>query len=253
MDKKKSIENAVDRLSGKFPDGGDYLYLLRSGDYVSGNDFGQSFPCICTREEFSAAVKRLGYINGYKFGVEYPTNGRQPDLPDDTMVATCKYMHQRVDETNWRMTTNFKITDQRYKPADEVSEVEKLGIMPPMNKSERCIIVPAPTKPWFEAGELPKAGTKCMCYFDDGRECWHKCIFIGSIDSEMANGYLAVSLIGKHELKLVWANSFAPIKTDKEKAIQAADAVIRKTSSAVDDVALNALYDAGLLRLPEEK
>lgn len=75
---------------------------------------------------------------------------------------------------------------------------------------------------WHARGELPPTGTKCLCWFDDGRECWHQCFVIGSIDSEIKNRYLAVSLIGKHERKLVWANEFRPLRTEREKFIEAA-------------------------------
>lgn len=27
-----------------------------------------------------------GFINGYRWGVEYPTNGKKPDLPDDIYI-----------------------------------------------------------------------------------------------------------------------------------------------------------------------
>ena len=33
------------------------------------------------------------------------------------------------------------------------------------------------------------------------------------------NGVIAVSLIGKHERKLVWVHHFRPLRTEREKAI----------------------------------
>lgn len=194
MDKQKSIENAIDRLNGKFPDGGDYLYLLRSGDYVSGNDFGQSFPHICTRVEFNVTKGR-------------PEKNEAVDIPAFSLSA---------DDTE-----------------------------------------PAPAKPWFEAGKFPPVGVRCEAAIphDSGADNERSFIWVeGSVIAYCAikgatyawfaedDGFYPPSVL-----------EFRPIKTDKEKAIDAADAVIRKTLSAADDAALNALYDAGLLRLPGEK
>jgi hypothetical protein len=179
-------------------------------------------------------------MRGYfQYGVEIPWDGRNA-LPsgvdrDCQVEVTFSLGGAGYTETgnanrfNWMLVKSYKVIDELYKPK------------------------PAPTKPWFEAGELPKAGTKCLCYFDDGRECWHECVIIGSIDGEMKNGYLAVSLIGKHERKLAWVNDFKPIKTDKEKAIESADAAIHEYSAGAEirTELLGALYDAGLLRLPD--
>lgn len=99
-------------------------------------------------------------------------------------------------------------------------------------------------------GELPPVGTKCLCWFDDGRECWHECIVIGSIDSEIKNGYLAVSLIGKHERKLVWANEFRPLRTEREKFIEAAMSAAGDYHKLEDILA--DLFDAGF-RAPGQK
>ncbi len=60
-------------------------------------------------------------LNGYRWGVIYIVNGSKPDLPDDVEVATCQYRTQPVGKTNWLMSTNFKITDERFVPADRKS------------------------------------------------------------------------------------------------------------------------------------
>ena len=112
---------------------------------------------------------------------------------------------------------------------------------------------------WHARGELPPTGTKCLCWFDDGSECWHQCFVIGSIDSEIKNSYLAVSLIGKHERKLVWANEFRPLRTEREKFIDAASKVLSVPSinnnidaSFTLRLAAEALFDAGF-RQPDQK
>lgn len=103
---------------------------------------------------------------------------------------------------------------------------------------------------WHARGELPPAGTECLCWFDDGRECWHECIVIGSIDSEIKNRYVAVSLIGKHDRKLVWANEFRPLRTEREKFIDAAMSTAGDYHK-LEDI-LGDLFDAGF-RAPDQK
>lgn len=175
-----------------------------------------------------------------RYGVEIPWDGRNA-LPADVdcncevevtlALGGAKYTEMgNANRFNWMLVKSYKVIDERYKPKA------------------------TPAKHWFEAGELPPVGTKCLCYFDDGRECWHECVVIGSIDDEIKNGYLAVSLIGKHERKLVWVNDFKPIKTDKEKAIEFALSKIHNGMNRhAAPYIIEQLYDAGLLRLPDQK
>lgn len=72
----------------------------------------------------------------YEYGVEYPTNGVKPDLPDDVEI---KWRPTECDAHGWRFTTagallwveghtkhkTFKIVDQRYKPSELVESANK--------------------------------------------------------------------------------------------------------------------------------
>lgn len=86
---------------------------------------------VCTKPGFESCAKRLGYINGYRWGVEYPTNGERPDLDDDVLIEYKNTFHgdnwvakaragNLVYQNNGGAypVTSFKITGQRYKPAD---------------------------------------------------------------------------------------------------------------------------------------
>ena len=56
----------------------------------------------------------------YKYGVEYPTNGVKPDLPDDVVVCIegqCCESRDSVDGWDWPRIKSFRIVDDRYKPA----------------------------------------------------------------------------------------------------------------------------------------
>lgn len=66
-----------------------------------------------------------GFINGYRWGVEYPTNGKQPDLDGDVVV---EMRHNygawhgdgpdALGNFHCKSFCAFRITDERYKPAD---------------------------------------------------------------------------------------------------------------------------------------
>ena len=59
----------------------------------------------------------------YEYGVEYPTNGVKPDLPDDVLVEFKSCQHgwalgdEKVGLWIWPNSSAFRITDERYKPA----------------------------------------------------------------------------------------------------------------------------------------
>ena len=109
-------------------------------------------------------------LGGYKWGVEYPTNGKRPDLEDDVLikyknnfhgdkwVATARVgqlVYQENGGTGVYPVTSFKIIDPRYTP-----------------------VPPAPGSDWFDwdehvAVKWPPEGTECE-YWND-RE-WIKLI-----------------------------------------------------------------------------
>lgn len=95
--------------------------------------------------------------------------------------------------------------------------------------------------------ELPPPGTKCLVFFDDSVECWHPCEVIGTTDVELKNNYLAVVLRGKHEGKLIWANAFKPLKTDREPAVETTMKIVGDYHKLEDII--GHLYDLGILKL----
>lgn len=275
MSKNELIEKAVLHFGGKWifpfknlvtPAETNAFYAPHSRFESIRNVFelGPHWVFICTEEEFNAAADRMRGKPDWKDapdwaqwlaqdsdGVWYFYASEIPPSTADSYFTVDEQHNARSAKGSclgdWRNTLERR--PEQSKPL----EAGRFGIMPPVNKNEACSMT-APAKPWFEAGELPKAGTKCLCYFDDGRECWHECVVIGSIDSELANGYLAVSLIGKHDRKLVWVNDFKSIKTEKEKAIEAAIEAMQPNSlTGTMAIWFGKLYDAGLLRLPDQK
>lgn len=68
-----------------------------------------------------------GWINGCKFGAEYPTNGKKPDLPDGTVIERYSWTddgpawHPPIEIqhlTNWGNIDDFIIVDESYKPKE---------------------------------------------------------------------------------------------------------------------------------------
>lgn len=96
---------------------------------------------------------------------------------------------------------------------------------------------------------LPPAGTECMVLnpqLDNAQ--WEKCkiLYMGNFvcvyESESCK-----ERVGNHDL---YALEFHPIKTERERAIEAALKVVSHKNDNHDCVA--ALWDAGLLKLPDD-
>jgi len=132
MNKQELIDKCVHERKGVLGKGnsdaqfiivedGEFYALTRQ--YMNSRSEISSDQIVCTVEEFQQRARELGYVNGYRWGVEYPTNGKKPDLPDDVLV---KFKHRNHGWINTHLYAHlfnlndakFKITDTRYKPAD---------------------------------------------------------------------------------------------------------------------------------------
>jgi len=120
----KTIEDAVIELSGVWPS--TVAACTNMKMFKSKTEWRCSTSpsaCLFTKSQFNQRAKELGYINGYRWGVEYPTNGKRPELADDVKVMCFGYEgvncgNGRVFERRWDLMGKFKITDQRFKPVD---------------------------------------------------------------------------------------------------------------------------------------
>lgn len=126
--KEKEVNEALDKavieLTGVWSVGGGNADHLRIEKNLLFSEKPGDKQYICTYAEFESRAKQLGYINGFRWGVEYPTNGKRPDLPDDVILQV---QHSQtvwmvdllpVDACNYHVITAFRIADNRYKPAD---------------------------------------------------------------------------------------------------------------------------------------
>jgi hypothetical protein len=95
-------------------------------------------------EYFDQRAKELGFINGYRWGVEYPTNGVQPDLPSDVIIRLSVSMCRGALSVFAGAAmysakgASFIITDERYKPQD-TSYLDK-SIYTPIKSADECLI-----------------------------------------------------------------------------------------------------------------
>ena len=143
----KTLDDAVIELGGVLPSTVDeysvivgdafVLYCVNSVQedgslwlsgnyYLGGDEISEShFLSVGSARQFQQRAKELGFVNGYRWGVKHKTNGKKPELADDVVVCV-ESLRFKIDELtpdklsawNWTFCTKFKITDQRYKPAD---------------------------------------------------------------------------------------------------------------------------------------
>jgi len=205
---------------------GDQLYYRCE---VPSPSFGNglvSINCpICNRWQFEAEAKRMGYINGYLWGKEYPANGVKPDLPDDVdlwwkntagdeAICKCGELKFRPEPDNAcpHPVSVFKIVDPRYKPADEAPD----HIVEVNEKVDNS---------WRERGEFPPSGAYCQFLLTDGSGKWVNCFIIGIDDL----GFCVCRADMDYFASMSPASfrPVEPVKTDCQKFIESAiDAAI---------------------------
>ena len=101
---------------------------------------------------------------------------------------------------------------------------------------------------WFENGELPPVGAKCE--FRVGN-FWKPCEIKGEA---FDYGDRVVLAQAGDAAKLVTSkDKLRPIKSDREKAIEAMAAIWDSNLELSSQSIFEQAYDAGLLRLPEDK
>ncbi len=145
MSKQELIDKAVKACKGKLPPEyhpNDNIYSVQEEFYVCNADVMRKCTNknptllyskrVCTVQEFTQRARELGLINGYKWGVEYMTNGVKPDLPSDCVidvyydgVKTANIVFGTVENYLWVKT--FRIVDERYKPKVVEQKETKVG------------------------------------------------------------------------------------------------------------------------------
>jgi hypothetical protein len=263
MNKQELIDKAVHELKGVLRNHKDYFFNLGIMQLYFPEGSFSTMP-VCTTEEFQQRARELGYINGYRWGVEYPTNGEKPDLPDDVDIQywTSEFGRHaaNVISLNWSHdydkcypAIKFKITDERYKPADtsylySVSEI-------PESKSNAENI-----SDWWDyeaqkAVTLPPVGVECQYLSGNGK--WDSCSLVFVTDYVVVIEGLAS---GTEKVQIAYNFGYWPdfrpldynrkAEAEKKRVVDAAFASLSEFNKAHQ--VLGELYDAGFLRMPAE-
>jgi hypothetical protein len=250
----KTLDDAVIELNGVYPeftgdsyDKGSFYVCCRLRLHESvGRGYGGHL--ICEKEQFQQRAKELGFINGYRYGVEYKTDGKRPNLPDDVVVKTnMSTTADTVDVWIWCNIKSFKITDPRYQPAD-TSYLEKPALEPVPEEES-----------WYDydnqkALRLPPVDLICEAY-SFKREKWIKAKILNAATGRNEMAVAALAEDG-HWSDLFWCCKFRPTDHADRKAKaerkRALDVIYSKWNERGDIVEVAEwLYDKGFLKLPE--
>jgi hypothetical protein len=268
----KTLDDAVIELNGVLPSNNENGWCL----YSSGTLTHKDYPVWFKRDEFQQRARELGFISGYRWGVEYQTNGKRPDLADDVVVQAkindvwCSGEDCAAMWT-WRFVQSFRITDQRHKPQD-TSYLDKptvIGIDMASGKDQSVGHVAAQDdSDWWDWQNdkmlrFPPTGSKFESYWPkDTKPKWSKG-FVAYLSNEHVilkfdegdENHYHPSDIEEREA-IIRPLDHATRKAELEKK-RVVDAVVSAWSNIPDMTdfkeCLSKLYDLGHLRLPPEK
>jgi hypothetical protein len=226
----------------------DILYMYdASGSSVEPSKVGVAFlNALVFKQDFQQRARELGCVNGYRWGVEYPTNGKKPDLPDDVVVYARNYgdacgKGSEVNSFYWPDYYKFKIVDDRYKPAD-TSYLDK-----PDSSLDN-------DSDWYDyinqkALRLPPVGelvlvTASFGAADEWSLCTVICCHAGNIFIASGDRWLVKKFTGF---------GIKPAEAERKRVVDAAYEEAIKAGCTHFEEWLNRLYNAGFLRMPEDK
>lgn len=265
MNKQDKIDELVKKYNGKFPsvdelksDRNIVVSSINHHGVMCFRYYGENFHI----SEFQQRARELGYVNGYRFGVEYPTNGEKPDLSDDVVIniKNQSYKDEWVDKTcwgrkvkntgPWEGVTAFKITDDRYKPV-------------PTGYLDGSAVKESLTDDWHDytnqkALRLPPIGTECWYFDGAGAEPAKAFIVATHLNGKEAifsedcfeSGQLFYGI--KHTFKPL-DHATRKAEAERKRVVDAAFTVFVEAYFSCAKQGLCALYDAGFLRMPEGK
>ena len=290
MNKQELIDKAVEDLNGSLISisnyGLDGYILLR---HKSGMGYSlahvDSYAAeenlyFCTKDEFEQRARELGWCNGYKYGVEYETNGKKPDLPFSAIKLELKNIHfgtvkQSCDSdfVKWENVKSFRIVDESYKPVEQKeNKLESHQNEPKTERSRTLMSVYfGGTDEVFKP--LPfrvPAGKVLRCYLEDvdskpanvePEKSWHEKGDLPPVGVECEwstngghNWYKTKLIFSDNTVFLTSAYQlykiddpdvlFRPLKTERERFVEAAVKLNKAHQWTAAEFAA-AMYDAG--------
>lgn len=269
MNKKELLDKAVEQFDGKWPAYcDDNIYMSHRPEientryypfYVT--DY-KAEDYVCWRmSEFQQRAKELGYVNGYRYGVEYELDGKGPDLPDDTLIVwtdSVRSAETTCHGMNWVGVESFRITDPRYKPEDTSYLIERgieicEEIEEKLKNVDETLFNQTDSGEWYcyetqKALRLPPVGVECEVRYARLTD-WYKALVLDNdtFAYYQNDRWEVMDLSSKIQFRpLDWDRESA----DRYKVIDAAFAVLTEFNTA--DQVLNELYDAGCLVMPSK-
>ncbi len=288
--KMKTLDDVIIELNGRLPEA--LKSPAKDGDIF----MADKNVCVCnfesnrgwivgSAEQFQQRAKELGYVNGYRWGIEYATDGKRPELADDVVVSVESKLYKigqlsdaELAKWSWNVCVKFKITDQRHKPAD----TSYLVAVAPKPSEVITWNVPTPEykvvatgfggggfindigggsggeSGWYcyetqKSLRLPPVGVECEWMPPKPTKAsWKRCT-IDFIHGEI----ICVTNQCSHKEKQAIQNVlFRPLdhdrkaKAERQKVVDAAIKVHKTAYGTVEDC-FNALYDKGFLKLPD--
>ena len=283
MKQQELIDKSVEYLKGVWLDETgeeNHLYRFYSGRFVTGVYFiPTTSEYVCTKEQFITRAKELGWVSGFKWGVEYPTNGKQPELAGDVLCNTVhqdgerlEYNDHTVKDWDWPELKAFYIIDPRYKPKDPEPQTKNTKDL-----SDVIFAVSDAISVAVDAGAMPAARdlqkinrdllakdsvvgigqyelqTKPDSSWKRGLPVEFPSGFgVLIVPEQDANGVVIVMAEGG-EYRRVAADVINPIKSEREEFIETAMKVVRLADhNNYLAGCLGELYDAGF-KAPDEK
>lgn len=234
------IQKAIIELDGEWPS--QSLKCIYMERYKSKNDWAVSssrLNALFSKEQFEAKADRMRGKPDWKDAPEWAKY-----LFQNKLGQWCWFEHKPLFDNS--PVDGFNVVISKFEGKVIGDWRKTLEKRPEHIGDVNENADPAPAKTWFDAGEQPPVG--CSVELVWGGKNHGEVEIVAYRCDKVIFWRTSTDSVDCAEMPTA---AFRPIRTEREKVIDAADEVIRKTSSAVDDVALNALYDAGLLRLPE--
>jgi hypothetical protein len=201
------------------------------------------------KQEFQQRARELGWINGYKWGVEYPTNGKKPDLPNDIVVMFHHFKegNKPVNKLDFTLFDWFKIVDTRYKPVEQKQETIASNTSDWYDYSEQKPIARPPIGEvvLYMACEEMLFDTRILAYHpEDNYTVWHEALTVfpdgKSYSTDSFTWFKPLDYATKYN------------ELEKKRVV---DAVMKFWTECPNGPSgtFNEMYDVGFLKLPENK
>jgi hypothetical protein len=216
-------------------------------------------------------MNNTGFINGYRWGVEYPTNGSKPNLPDDVIIQLsapmCRGALSVFSSMYAAKGATFKIIDERYKPEDASYLDEYFAVQGiDQQKIKNTLISDIAEQGWYDytnqkSLRLPPVGVECETFWplDSEPQWYHATVMYASGKNVVLNFKNAEEVSYKRQSLDSDGVLFRPLDYNRKAEMErenTIDHLYYKYPNEVDEggmALLELLYDAGFLRMPEDK